>query len=268
MFAPSSSSYRVRLSDHGSIYMAADFGSGTKPRPGTFARPESDMEAGMFKQLAYCGLIAAALAAPPVFAETATDQAAPAEKMAPAAQSTTPAPGTPSAKQTPSPAPSASAAAPANDTFVTKQDMDQWRASKLVGVKVYGPDQKKLGTIKDILVDHDGNAQVIVVSVGGFLGIGSKDVGVPFKAMQWRTEGRAAATNPPPASTSGAGTGMKASEGVVKTDPAVVEASQGYPDMGILAMTEQQLKSAPDFHYASDVSTESDSAPRPAATKP
>jgi sporulation protein YlmC with PRC-barrel domain len=222
------------------------------------------MEAGMFKQLAYCGLIAAALAATPVFAETATDQAAPAEKMAPTAQSptpVTPAPATPAAKQTPS----ASAAAPANDTFVTKQDMDQWRSSKLVGVKVYGPDQKKLGTIKDILVDHDGNAQVIVVSVGGFLGIGSKDVGVPFKVMQWRTEGRAAAANTPPAATGGTETGTKASESMAKTDPAEVEASQGYPDMGILAMTEQQLKSAPDFHYASDVA---ESGNRPAATKP
>jgi sporulation protein YlmC with PRC-barrel domain len=224
------------------------------------------MEAYMLKQLAYVGLIAAALAAPPVFAQTATDQA-PAEKMAPAAQSTTPAtpaPAAPAAKQEPS----AAAAQPSSGTFVTQQAMNQWRASKLVGVKVYGPDQKKIGTIKDIMVDHDGNAQVIVVSVGGFLGMGSKDVGVPFKAMQWRTEGRAAATSPPPASTSGTGTGMKASDGTAKTDPAVVEASQGYPDMGVLAMTEQQLKSAPDFHYASDMATQAANEPRPAPSKP
>jgi sporulation protein YlmC with PRC-barrel domain len=226
------------------------------------------MEANMLKQLAYVGLIAAALAAPPVLAQTATDQAAPAEKMAPAAQSTTPAPAAPDAKQAPSPMPSASAAPSSGETFVTQQAMNQWRASKLVGVRVYGPDQKKVGTIKDILVDHDGNAQVIVVSVGGFLGMGSKEVGVPFKAMQWRTEGRAAATSPPPASTSGTGTGMKASEGMARTDPAVVEANQGYPDMGVIAMTEQQLKSAPDFHYASDMATQAANAPRPAPTKP
>ncbi len=210
----------------------------------------------MLKQIASAGLIAAVLAAPPVFAQTTGGQT-PADqtttnKMAPATQTTPPA-ATP---DTTKPAPGSSAsAAPASDdtTFVTQQAMDQWRGSKLVGVSVYGPDQKKVGSIKDILMDHDGNAKVIVVSVGGFLGIGSKDVAVPFKAMQWQTEGRAAATNPPPASTSGTGNGVAANEGAApKTSPAEVEASQGYPDRGVLAMTRDQLKKAPDFHYASE----------------
>jgi sporulation protein YlmC with PRC-barrel domain len=226
----------------------------------------------MLKQLAYAGLIAAALAAPPVMAQTAGGQTPTPDKMAPAAppapNAATPAPSpAPADKSTP--APSASTAKPSNDTtvsaakpsgdsFVTQQDMDQWRGSKLVGVSVYGPDQKKVGSIKDILMDHDGNAKVIVISVGGFLGIGSKDVGVPFKAMQWRTEGRAAATNPPPASSSGSGNGMSPGQSAAgaqpTTDPKEVEASQGYPDMGVIAMTEQQLKAAPEFHYASDKS--------------
>jgi len=218
----------------------------------------------MLRQISYVGLIAAALAAPPVLAQTAGDQAPP-DKMAPAAQSTPPAamPATPAATTPATPAPSsASAAKPSADTFVTQQEMNQWRAAKLVGVSVYGPDQKKVGSIKDILMDHDGNAQVIVVGVGGFLGIGSKEVGVPFKSMQWRTEGRAAATNPPPVSTTGAGTGMTPSQGAAPPppDPKVVEASQGYPDMGVIAMTEAQLKAAPEFHYATETGG--------AATKP
>lgn len=211
----------------------------------------------MLKHIASVGLIAAVLAAPPVLAQTTGGQT-PADqsttnKMAPATQTTPPA-ATPDTNK---PAPGSSAsAAPAKDntTFITQQDMDQWRASKLVGVSVYGPNQKKVGSIKDILMDHDGNAKVIVVSVGGFLGIGSKDVAVPFKAMQWQTEGRAAATNPPPASTSGTGNGGASStqSAAAKTSPAEVEASQGYPDRGVLAMTEEQLKQAPDFHYASE----------------
>jgi sporulation protein YlmC with PRC-barrel domain len=222
----------------------------------------------MLKQLAYVGLIAAALAAPPVMAQTTGGQTPSPDKMAPAAppapNAATPAPApspAPADKSTPSP--SASAAKPSGDTFVTNQDMDQWRGSKLVGVSVYGPDQKKVGSIKDILMDHDGNAKVIVISVGGFLGIGSKDVGVPFKSMQWRTEGRAAATNPPPNSTTGSGNGMSASQGAAtqtNTDPKEVEANQGYPDMGVIAMTEQQLKAAPEFHYASDKSSSSGAA--------
>jgi sporulation protein YlmC with PRC-barrel domain len=136
----------------------------------------------------------------------------------------------------------------ADQTFVKDQSTNQWRASKLVGVSVMGADQKKIGKIDDVLFDHDGNAQVIVVGVGGFLGIGAKDVGVPFKTMQWRTEGRTVATNTPsalsPATTGGNDTP------VGKTDPKATEASQGYPDMGVLNMTKAQLQGAPDFHYA------------------
>lgn len=153
----------------------------------------------------------------------------------------------------------------ADDTFVKEQATNQWRASKLVGVSVMGPDQKKVGKIDDVLFDHDGNAQVIVVGVGGFLGLGAKEVGVPFKTMQWRTEGRTVATaGPPPASSSG-----NAPSATVKTDPAATEASQGYPDMGVLNMTKAQLQSAPDFHYAPSPTADAGaSASPPAAMAP
>jgi sporulation protein YlmC with PRC-barrel domain len=49
---------------------------------------------------------------------------------------------------------------------------------------VYDPMDKKIGEIADVLVDKDGKIQVLIVSVGGFLGIASKDVAVPFKAIQ------------------------------------------------------------------------------------
>jgi sporulation protein YlmC with PRC-barrel domain len=223
----------------------------------------------MLKHIAYVGLIAAALAAPPVFAQTAGGQTT--EKMAPAAQAAPPATPDTAKPATPTPNPSTASTSEKSDTtFVTQQAKDQWRASKLVGVGVYGPDQKKIGSIKDILVDHDGKAQVIVVSVGGFLGIGSKDVGIPFSAMQWRTEGRAAATNPPPSSTSGTGNGMAPNQGAASrpTSPQDVEASQGYPDRGVLAMTESQLKNAPDFHYAAENNAANAPASSSTATKP
>ena len=130
--------------------------------------------------------------------------------------------------------------------FVKQQAINQWRASKLVGVTVMGADQKKIGKIEDVLVDHDGNAQTIVISVGGFLGIGSKDVAVPFKTMKWQTEGREVAAGPPAAPTTGT------APATVKTDPAATEANQGYPDVAMLDMTKAQLKSAPDFQYAPD----------------
>ncbi|HLH51318.1 MAG TPA: PRC-barrel domain-containing protein [Roseiarcus sp.] len=228
----------------------------------------------MLRHTAYVGLIAAALAAPPAFAETAAGQTT-TDKMAPAAQATTPAnPPAASQNAAPAPKPETTTQASANPTFITQQAKDQWRAGKLVGVAVYGKNQKKVGSVKDILMDHEGNAQAVVISIGGFLGIGSKDVAVPFKAMQWQTEGRAAATNPPPASTSGTGNGMTPNQGAAqpaqatqKESPADVEASQGYPDRGVIAMTEAQLKSAPDFHYASDNTANGSNAPASNGTK-
>jgi len=156
----------------------------------------------------------------------------------------------------------------ADDTFVKDQAINQWRASKLVGVSVMGADQKKIGKIDDVLFDHDGNAQVVVIGVGGFLGIGAKDVGVPFKTMQWRTEGRTVATAGPPATSSPSAT-PAAAPPTTKTDPAATEASQGYPDMGVLNMTKAQLQSAPDFHYAASPTADAGaSASSPAAMAP
>jgi sporulation protein YlmC with PRC-barrel domain len=240
-------------------------------------------EATMLKQLAYAGLIGAALAAPPVFAQTNNSSPAAPSAQTDKADTTKPEATKSDAMKSDAAKPDAmksdadksdatksdtkSAAAASDQNFVTQQTMNQWRASKLVGVGVYGPDQKKVGSIKDILMDHDGNAQVIVMSVGGFLGIGAKDVAVPFKSMQWRTEGRAVASNPPASSTSGtSGSGMTSSPVMAKTDPAATEASQGYPDMGVINMTEAQLKAAPDFHYApSPTSSASATDTKPAA---
>ena len=74
--------------------------------------------------------------------------------------------------------------------FVTLQEKTQWRAPKLIEVDVYGADNKKIGKIDDILMGHDGKAQAVVIGVGGFLGIGKKDVAVPFSAIEWKTEPR------------------------------------------------------------------------------
>ena len=152
------------------------------------------------------------------------------------------------------PQPDPTAAPAAADKFVPSQSIDEWRAAKLVGVTVVGSDNKKLGKISDVLIDHNGAAQVVVISAGGFLGVGGKVVGVPFKEMKWHTEGRTVQiSTAPPSGGNGAG-GGSAGTGVAtaKTDPAATEASQGYPDVAQLDMTEAQLKQAPDFKYATE----------------
>ena len=48
---------------------------------------------------------------------------------------------------------------------------------------VYDPMDIKIGEITDVLVEKDGKIGAFIVSIGGFLGIGEKDVAVPFGAV-------------------------------------------------------------------------------------
>src|SRR3954453_13736096 len=106
--------------------------------------------------------------------------------------------------------------------FMTHPQANQWRASKLVGVNIYGADHQKIGDVNDVLVDHQGKAEAVVIGVGGFLGIGEKDVAVPFSAIQWRENRddlQTASTNRP-AGAGGAGTGAGGASGTTATTGA------------------------------------------------
>ena len=48
---------------------------------------------------------------------------------------------------------------------------------------VYDPADNKIGEIMDVLVTKDGKINALIVGVGGFLGIGEKDVAVPFEEL-------------------------------------------------------------------------------------
>ena len=49
---------------------------------------------------------------------------------------------------------------------------------------VYDPKENKIGEIDDVILDKSGKVTAFVVGVGGFLGIGEKDVIVPFDAVK------------------------------------------------------------------------------------
>ena len=53
---------------------------------------------------------------------------------------------------------------------------------------VYDPADNKIGEIMDVLVDRDGKVTVLIVGVGGFLGLGEKDVAVPFNSVRATTK--------------------------------------------------------------------------------
>jgi sporulation protein YlmC with PRC-barrel domain len=173
-----------------------------------------------------------------------------------------------------SPAPAASAAATATKSadVVTTQPDGTMRAPKLIGVAVYDRDNKDVGKIADLLLDHDGKVQAVVIGVGGVLGIGGKDVAVSYSALHWKTDPRQVAANgPAPGSAAGGTTGTTmtpAEKPVTKTvDPAKTEAYQGYPDRATVDMTEAELKAAPEFKYAT-APTEATNPGAPATPAP
>jgi sporulation protein YlmC with PRC-barrel domain len=48
---------------------------------------------------------------------------------------------------------------------------------------VYDPSDNKIGDIDDVLIDKQGHVTSVLVGVGGFLGMGEKDVAIPFSAL-------------------------------------------------------------------------------------
>ena len=82
----------------------------------------------------------------------------------------------PSSPSPSSPAPAAQSQGSGKANFVTAQKPDQWLATKFKGTDVLGPDNQKIGDVSDILFDKSGKIDAFVVSVGGFLGMGAKEV--------------------------------------------------------------------------------------------
>ena len=83
------------------------------------------------------------------------------------------------------PAPSATpSASSAKAQVITEQKPDQMLASKFKGTNVMGSNNEKIGDVSDILFDKDGKILAYVIGVGGFLGIGAKDVALSPQSFQ------------------------------------------------------------------------------------
>jgi sporulation protein YlmC with PRC-barrel domain len=61
-------------------------------------------------------------------------------------------------------------------------------ASDLIGSAVYGSsseDADMIGDVNDIVISPEGDVASVIVGVGGFLGIGEKDVAVSYETIEW-----------------------------------------------------------------------------------
>jgi PRC-barrel domain len=58
------------------------------------------------------------------------------------------------------------------------------RASKIVGAAVYNEQDEKIGNIDDLIISPDHSVSFAIVSIGGFLGLGSRLVAIPIEQLR------------------------------------------------------------------------------------
>ena len=68
----------------------------------------------------------------------------------------------------------------ASAAIMTTAPAQSWTVTNYYKQAVYDGQQNKIGSVDDVLVDQSGKVTGLVISVGGFLGLDSKDVIVPF----------------------------------------------------------------------------------------
>jgi hypothetical protein len=66
---------------------------------------------------------------------------------------------------------------------------DGYRVSKLRGTTVINPANEKIGSLDDLIVGKD-RVLFAIIQVGGFLGIGSHLVAVPYTSLQISDDGK------------------------------------------------------------------------------
>ncbi len=59
----------------------------------------------------------------------------------------------------------------------------------LIGAPVYGPGDEAVGSIGDLSIREIGDVRVAIIDVGGFLGIGTRHIAVPFNTLQFFRKG-------------------------------------------------------------------------------
>ena len=89
--------------------------------------------------------------------------------------------------ETLAPAPADTMAA-TDEIYIGVQASEEDLASNWIGQTLYNGADENLGSINDILIGTDGHVRAVIVGVGGFLGIGQKDVAVNFAAIEPRTD--------------------------------------------------------------------------------
>jgi sporulation protein YlmC with PRC-barrel domain len=71
-------------------------------------------------------------------------------------------------------------------TYLTEMPEGTFHADALTGNQVRSSveDDEDIGTITDLVIDEDGQINAVVVGVGGFLGMGEKNVAIEWDSLE------------------------------------------------------------------------------------
>ncbi len=132
-------------------------------------------------------------------------------------------------------------------SFIAKQQTGQMLASSLIGTTVVSQGNETIGDVNDILFDRNGQVTAAVIGVGGFLGIGEKDVAVPFGQLEFVAEpaSTAPSTGAAAPNATGATTGSVPATTGSTTAPAAI--ANAMPSRVMLRMSKADLQAAPTF---------------------
>jgi sporulation protein YlmC with PRC-barrel domain len=161
--------------------------------------------------------------------------------------------------------------------FMTKMESNHVMASDLIGTRVVGSNNESIGDINDVIMDRNGQIMAAVVGVGGFLGIGEKDVAVPFNALEFQSAQQAQSANNSSGggnsnvattgsttagsttmgntATTGSGTAGSGTAASTNMTASNTSSNQNQPERVVLRMTKDQLQAAPAFDEDGNNST-------------
>jgi sporulation protein YlmC with PRC-barrel domain len=166
--------------------------------------------------------------------------------------------------------------------FMTQMQGEQMMASNLMGTTVVSSNNESIGDVNDVILDRNGQVLAVVIGVGGFLGIGEKDVAVPFNSLEFASReqanamannagGNAAATGNA-VNTTGSTTGGATNRSTATTGntggngtsaaPDSAANNGNAPDRVMLRMTKAELQAAPSFRSSGNSNSGSTSAPK------
>ena len=106
---------------------------------------------------------------------------------------TAPAPGEKTAEAPATPAPDVKATDPTQTAAIDKSALTEMpvgeiRGDDLKGTTVYGANDVKVGEIGDVVLAPDNKPDAVIVDVGGFLGVGEKEVAVGMDNLKFMTD--------------------------------------------------------------------------------